>query len=174
MVRLLTTLEAQGLKVRYVHDSAAKARDLGFPILAGHTFDSTAWLIAEAMRLEAEATLEADVILVDRPMTDALGYLAAALRHTGRELEPDRYRRLERVCAAWSGEYDLVFLTSLDATIELGPGRDGDAVFRTRAAAAVTEIVDRLHPQRHILASDGLEAAVTLALEAIETWRDRP
>ena len=41
--------------------------------------------MAECMRQEAEASLTCDVILVDRPVLDALGYLQAALEVTCRQ-----------------------------------------------------------------------------------------
>lgn len=129
--------------------------------------------MAETMQLEAVAALHSEVILVDRPVPDALGYLVAALRHTGRELEPDRYERLEKVCAAWAGEYDLLFLTRIDPTIGLGPSRDENSDFRLGAATAMAEIIDRLFPNRCILTIGGVDAALSLALERINVWRKR-
>jgi len=168
--RLQTALAFRGLTVAYVHDSAVAAGDLGFPILTEHTFESTAWLMAAAMQLEARAALKAEVILVDRPVPDALGYLLAALRYTERTLAPGRYDRLEKICAAWAGEYNLLFLTQIDPAIEMGPGRDENSAFRLGAADAVTEIVNRHVPDRHILASDGVEASVSLALARVDAW----
>lgn len=159
-------LVKQGVKVQYVHDSAAMAADLGFPILAEHTFESTAWLVAHAIDLETRASLAAEVILVDRPVPDALGYLLAALEHTGRELEPQRLDRLEQICRAWSGEYDLVFLTVLDDSVPLGEGRDGDAIFRRLCGEKVAQVVDRYIPDRHLLRNGDREDAIKIAIEA--------
>ena len=169
--RLETALVQTGLAVVKVHDSAVAARDLGFPILTEHTFESTSWLMAEAMQLEAHAALTAEVILVDRPVPDALGYLWAALRYTNRKLEPGRNERLEEICAAWAGEYDLLFLTQIDPAIEVGPGRDENSAFRIAAADAVTEVVNRHFPSPQILASGGVEAGVSLALARVDAWR---
>lgn len=166
--RLKELFEKRGLVVAYVHDSAVNAQDKGFPILAKHTFESTAWLMARAIELEAEATLSADVILVDRPVADALGYLQAALLHTSRSIAPARLEALERICAAWAPEYDLVFLTVLDPSVELGEGRDGDAFFRARAAEEVTRIVDKFMPDRHLLLHGGAEAALAFAITAFD------
>lgn len=157
-------LEAMGLKVVYVHDSAEDARALGFPILKGHTFDSTSWIMAEAIRLEAAASLRAEVILVDRPVPDALGYLIAALRSTGRSIDSIRMERLERICAAWVGEYDLLFVTELDETIPIGPGRDDDLAFRAAAGRAVTEVIGRLGVEHHVLRAGGEKSALALAV----------
>lgn len=168
LTRLKELFEQRGLIVAYVHDSAANAQDKGFPILANHTFESTAWLMARAIELEAEATLSADVILVDRPVADALGYLQAALLHTSRSIAAARLEALERICAAWAPEYDLTFLTVLDPSVELGEGRDGDALFRTRAAEEVTRIVDWFMPNRHLLLHGGTEAALAFAITAFD------
>lgn len=168
LTRLKELFEQRGLVVAYVHDCAVNAQDKGFPILAKHTFESTAWLMARAIELEAEATLSADVILVDRPVADALGYLQAALLHTSRSIAPARLEALERICAAWAPEYDLVFLTVLDPSVELGEGRDGDALFRARAAEEVTRIVDKFMPDRHLLLHGGAEAALAFAITAFD------
>jgi len=76
---LAPALEQRGLKTATVSGLAKRAKDVGFPILAEHNFHSTLWIMAEGLRQEAEASLGSDVILVDRPVLDALGYLLAAL-----------------------------------------------------------------------------------------------
>lgn len=155
----LTALEPAirdlGLRVAYVHDSAADAQALGFPILSGHTFESTAWLMAKAIELETAASLTSDVILVDRPLHDALGYLLAALAHSGRSIEPDRMRTLERLCEAWAAEYDLMFVTAIDPGIPVAPGRDPDLRFRERAAQEVRKVVETYFPSRWQLLGPG-------------------
>lgn len=167
MLELRKRISDLGVPVEYVHDSATEARDRGFPILAEHTFESTAWLIARAIELETEATLRAEVVLVDRPVSDALGYLHAALAHTRRSLDSVRLDRLDAICATWSQEYDLTFLTVLDERVPLGEGRDPDEVFRRRAAEEVTRIVDRHLPERHLLLFGKTESALDIALRAV-------
>ena len=153
-------LQAEGLSVIDVHDSAVHAQAEGFPILAGHTFESTAWLIAEAIRLETKASLSAAAIIVDRPVPDALGYLLAALRHQRRDLEPGRYKRLERLCRAWVGEYDLLFVTTLDQSIPIGPDRSDDEQFRICASQAIAEILGDMRPDAIPLPYGGREDAI--------------
>lgn len=150
--------------VAYVHDSAAEARAAGFPILRNHTFESTAWLIAQAIRLETVAALEADVILIDRPVPDAFGYLIAALRTTGRSIDQNRLNRLEAICEAWVKEYDLIFVTRLDKNIPIGPGRDNDHVFRAAADEAVAEVLMKLAPEHHVLTSANSGQSMELAM----------
>ena len=140
--RLKPALEANGWSVAYVHDSAAEALVRGFPILADHTFESTAWLMAHAIELETEAALDAEIILVDRPVHDALGYLLAALEHSGRAIDSSKLRILEEICSAWAAEYDFIFLTEIDPTVPLGDDRDGDLLFRDRASAKVREVIE--------------------------------
>ena len=164
-------LESRGTHVEFVHYSAVDAQSRGFPILAKHTFGSTAWLMARAIELEEEAALKAEAILIDRPVSDAFGYLLAALRHTGRTLKAGQYERLDAICAAWAGEYDLVFLTRLDPTIPLGPGRDQDAAFRSEASRAIAEVIDRLFPCRHVLDTESVDEALALAVAAFEGGR---
>lgn len=169
--RLKDALFARGFSPEYVHDSAVKARELGFPILRDHTFESTAWLIAEAIRLETEASLTADVILVDRPVPDALGYLVAALDVTGRSLPIERIRRLESVCDAWVGEYDLIVVTELDQEIPIGPGRADDDTFRMAAGEAISNILKRIAPDAITLRADGSDDALATAVACAERCR---
>ena len=157
-------LSGAGHVVDYVHDSAAEACDVGFPILRNHTFESTAWLIAQAIRLETAATLKADVILIDRPVPDAFGYLIAALRTTNRSLDQVRLGRLEAICEAWVKEYDLVFATRLDENIPIGPGRDDDHVFRAAADKAVAEVLAKLAPEHQVLTPENSERSKELAM----------
>ena len=153
-----------GLNVAYVHDSAAEARAAGFPILRNHTFESTAWLIAQAIQLETVAALKADVVLVDRPVPDAFGYLIAALRTTNRSIDQVRLRRLEAICEAWVKEYDLIFVTRLDKNIPIGPDRDDDHAFRAAADEAVAELMMKLAPEHHVLTPANLKQSIGLAM----------
>lgn len=157
-------LTSAGHAVAYVHGNAAEAQDLGFPILKNHTFESTAWLIGQAIRLETAATLTADVILIDRPVPDAFGYLSAALRMTNRSVDQARLERLEAICKAWIKEYDLVFATRLDESIPVGPNRDGDGAFRAAADQAIGEVLARLAPDHHILTPQNLRPSTELAM----------
>jgi hypothetical protein len=171
MSRLEDALRARGFTPATVHDSAVVARDLGFPILRDHTFESTAWLIAEAIRIETVASLSADIILVDRPVPDALGYLMAALAVTGRTLGPGRLERLDAICAAWVGEYDLIFVTKLDPDIPIGPGRDYDDLFRSAAGEAIATLLARLAPDHIRLLAGQVDAALSIAIDTAEEWR---
>lgn len=140
-------LEYEGLRVGQVEGLATRAQDLGFPILMHHTYESTLWIMAECMRQEAELALSNDVIIVDRPVPDALGYLLAALDISGRSEDPRRLRELESITAAHVDDYDLLVLTVIDNSLPLGPGRDSNAIFRQAAADKVSGVMDRYAPK---------------------------
>lgn len=163
-------LEREGLRVGQVEDLATRARDLGFPILMHHTYESTLWIMAECMRQEAELALSSDVIIVDRPVPDALGYLLAALDISGRLEDPRRLQELESISVAHVGDYDSLVLTVVDNSLPLGPGRDSDTMFRQAAADKVSSIMDRYAPRAIKMTSNNstgvAEALVRACLES--------
>jgi hypothetical protein len=135
-------LTDRGIRTGRVGDLAKAARDRGFPILTAHSFESTLWIMAEGMKQEAEAALANDVILVDRPVFDALGYLHAALEISGRSLPEGKLEELRVIAGAHAVDYDLLIMTELDATIPLGEGRDGNKDFRVAAGENIRLIVE--------------------------------
>ncbi len=137
-------LRDRGLKVGRVADLAQAARDLGFPILRDHVYESTLWIMAQGMRLEMEASKNTDVVLVDRPVPDALGYLLAALDVTNRH--EARLPELHSIAQAHASYYDWFAYTVLDENVELGPDRDTDATFRRKAGERIARLVDELVP----------------------------
>lgn len=140
--RLNSRLTENGLRTGQVGDLAKAARDRGFPILTEHNFESTLWIMAEGMRQEAEAALICDVILIDRPVFDALGYLYAALEISGRSLPDRKLKELRLIAGAHAEDYDLLILTELDPAIRLGEGRDGNQDFRVAAAEHIRRIAE--------------------------------
>ncbi|MBY5361897.1 AAA family ATPase [Rhizobium leguminosarum] len=140
--RLNSRLTENSLRTGHVGDLAKAARDRGFPILTEHNFESTLWIMAEGMRQEAEAALTSDVILVDRPVFDALGYLYAALEISGRSLPDRKLEELRLIAGAHAADYDLLILTELDPAIRLGEGRDGNQDFRVAAAEHIRRIAE--------------------------------
>lgn len=169
----LAAIDAQfakrGIVVHRIADLARRARDLGFPILSGHTFESTLWIMAECMRLEAEAALKAEVILVDRPVLDALGYLKAALEVTGRQVSPGRLDQLTSIARAHSLDYDVAVVTSLDRNIPLGPGRDQDVRLRESAAKHIEALASEFTPNALRLTSTNASEVTTAAISMVLT-----
>ena len=167
-------LEEQGIHVNSIHVRVTEALALGFPILENHTFESTAWIMARTMELEAIASISSEVILVDRPVPDALGYLVAALGYTGRTLEARRLNVLETICAGWVEEYDLLFATELDRSVPVGTGRSTNEAFRIAAGEAISQILRRIAPKhivlRQVSVGEALEHAVKVATSRMATF----
>lgn len=158
-------LRQLGLKVGRVSDLAQTARDLGFPILQEHVYESTLWIMAQGMRLEMEASRDTDVVLVDRPVPDALGYLLAALDVTNRQ--EARLPELRAIAKAHAGYYNWLAYTVLDETVELGPDRDKDPVFRRKAGENIAMLVNELVPNASRIAlgdASAIEDAVRFAI----------
>jgi len=149
-------LTALGFKVGRIGELAKKARDQGFPILTEHTIDSTMWIMAECMRQEAEATLLYDVVIIDRPVLDAVGYLDAALEVSNRSVNARRLATLRAIATAHTREYDLLVVTSLEKSIPLGPHRDQNAQFREAAGLHIAGLSENLeNPTLHLTSSNG-------------------
>lgn len=166
---LESRLDRSHLRIHRVQDLARNARDLGFPILTEHTFDSTLWIMAEGMRREAEATLVSDIILVDRPVFDALGYYEAALLISGREGETRDIEELRAIALAHLGAYDLVLGTELDGTVALGDGRDKNEDFRQAAANQIRMFLANKSPDAQILTTFNVDAMLDHALDIIKS-----
>ena len=130
LTQLDTKLTARGFRVKCVGDLAMEAFNIGFPILHTHTFESTLWIMSRGISCELEASLQADVVLVDRPIMDALAYLFAALNHRGCNLSPDESKYLFDLAQHHARTYALICKTVLDPKIPLGAGRDQDMTFR--------------------------------------------
>ena len=105
---LEAALKTYRLRIGRIGGLALRARQLGFPILTEHTFESTLWLMAECLRQEAENSLSCDIILIDRPLLDTLAYLRAALEMSQRSLRPGRLEELTTIAPAHTNDYDLL------------------------------------------------------------------
>ncbi|MGO3891167.1 MAG: AAA family ATPase [Paenalcaligenes sp.] len=130
-VKDLTTIaKKRGLRVGTVQNNASECAKSGFPILKDHTFSSTLWIMATVIRAEQHEGLNADLVIVDRPVSDAIGYLEAALTITGRNMSATDRSYLYALAKLHSSRYDLLFKTVLDESVPLGPGRDPDLNYR--------------------------------------------
>jgi hypothetical protein len=157
---LAPVLQQLCLKPANIGGLADRAKALGFPILADHTFDSTLWIMAEGLRQEAEASLRCNVILVDRPVPDALGYLLAALEVSGRQEDPRRIEELVAIARAHAGDYDILIITSPDPNIPLGDGRDSDSQLRVAAANHIDSLISEFAPGAWRLTSSNADELV--------------
>lgn len=168
---LASRLTARGLGVGRIGGLAVRARDLGFPILADHTIDSSLWIMAEGLRLEAELSLTCDVILVDRPPLDALAYLKAGLLVSGRSLPLDRLARLHALAQLSIQDYDQVVVTILEPAVALGAGRDQDPRLRSAADRYIAELAAEMAPDAVHLSHGGAPDVLATVERAIVAAR---
>lgn len=148
---LTNIAEKRGIRVGKVKDNASECAEAGFPILRDHTFSSTLWIMATVIREEQHEGLAADLVIVDRPVSDAIGYLEAALAVTGRNLASEDRDYLYALAKLHAPRYDLLFKTVLDESLPLGPDRDPDLAYRkdvdSRISAALFKLgVQPLNP----------------------------
>ncbi|ELI6446758.1 TPA: AAA family ATPase [Photobacterium damselae] len=166
---LIKRATGMGIKVVRIGDFATNCRDSGLPILENHTFESTLWIIASVIKSEIEAGIDADLVLVDRPVIDAIGYLNAALEIQGREISLDEREYLESLVKFHSNRYDLILQTELDETIELGKGRPENNKFRKLAAVNISAAFNDLKIQYIPAQSEAAKTAEDNILKAIKT-----
>lgn len=137
-------LKERNVNFKTVSDLAAKAKTKGFPILQNHTEESTLWLVTYGMSLELELSLKNDVLIVDRPIIDAIGYFRAAMQITNRSINDKYLHMLLTIASEWICKYAILYKTVLDTSIALGPGRDGDLEFRILADCKIDETINDL------------------------------
>ncbi|MCW0370801.1 ATP-binding protein [Xanthomonas sacchari] len=135
---------ARGLTVGTVKDNASECARKGFGILKSHTFQSTLWIMATVIREEQYEGLGADLVIVDRPVSDAIAYLEAALAATEREIPAADREYLYALAKLHAPRYDLVFKSVLDESINLGPGRDPDLEYRKEVDRRMGAVLSRL------------------------------
>jgi hypothetical protein len=144
VTNLMRSLEQRELRVKRIGDLATQARNLGFPILREHTFESTLWIMSRGISETLEIGLGADIVIVDRPAFDALGYLWAALAHRDELLTELQHKYLMDLARYDASSYDVLCKTVLDPAISLGPDRDPDPVFRASADAQIELVMKSL------------------------------
>ena len=160
-------LGARGLRVGRIGSLAVRARELGFPILTEHSIESSLWIMAEGLRLEAELSLSCDIILVDRPPLDALAYLKAGLSISGRSLPADRMTRLHSLARLSIEDYDKVVMTVLDPIVAIGAGRDQHVGLRSEADRYIAELVAEMAPRALRLTHGEAPEVLTAVEQAI-------
>lgn len=137
----------RGIVVETIADTATKCQSAGFRVLLEHTFESTLWILCSVIRAELEAALKADLVIVDRPVPDALGYLEAALEMTERTISHAEREYLYTLMELHTPRYNLLFKTELDSSIPLGEGRDQNLEFRENADKWISRTLETLGVQ---------------------------
>jgi hypothetical protein len=162
LARLAHALRRQDLEVATVADLGEEALRIGLPILHSHTYASTLWIMTAGISHEIATWAHVDVLLIDRPVPDALGYYHAALAHRDETPDPEALRHLQSLAAHHSVHYDLIYRTTLDDQVPLGTDkpRDRDLRFRKLADTHVRRVLTDLAIPHRPLAADEHDAAV--------------
>ncbi|MCJ1677052.1 ATP-binding protein [Streptomyces sp. APSN-46.1] len=168
--RLEMELRATGRTVARTPASfAQKAAELGFPKLQNQTPECTEWIIAASAAAAAEATLNADVVLIDRSALDPVAYYLAAQERAGVEPDPDTTTHLINLVKAHTGGYDTLIATVLDPGIPLGDCRDRDLEYRAAVDRHIHALLtDQQIPHQRITGPDD-ERAILAALTRAES-----
>ncbi|WP_158228411.1 AAA family ATPase [Pseudonocardia sp. MH-G8] len=165
LARLAHRLRQHDLEVATVADLGEQAQQIGLPILHSHTYTSTLWIMTRGISNELATWPHADVLLVDRPVPDALGYYLAALIYRGETPDPTLLGHLRTLAAQHSMHYDLIFRTELDHTVPLGTNkaRDDNIRYRRLADHHIATVLHDLGIGYELLAIDGHDTAITRA-----------
>ncbi|WP_177215870.1 AAA family ATPase [Actinokineospora terrae] len=166
LARLGRALCRNNFQIVTVADLGERAKRIGLPTLFNHTYVSTLWFITRGISNELEASLHADVVLVDRAVPDALGYYRAALAYCEEQPDAIAVMTLESMMRSHSEQYDLLLRTTLDPDLPLGrnKSRDPDLDFRALANQHVLQVLLDLDHSHEKLHSDGHEAVLDRAL----------
>lgn len=165
LARLTHHLREHDLEVATVADLGEAAQRIGLPILHSHTYASTLWIMTRGISDEIGTWPHCDVLLVDRPVPDALGYYLAALDYRDEPAHPVLLRHLRTLAAHHALHYDLVFATELDHTIPLGTNkaRDDNTRYRRLADQHIHAVLADLAIPHRRLRRDGHDAAIDAA-----------
>jgi hypothetical protein len=168
--RLAHELRRDKITVGHVADLGETALSLGIPLLDNHTWASTLWFVTKGISKEIEVWGHADVLLVDRPVPDAIGYYRAALAYRNEPPASSHMDMLESLARHHCDNYDLVFRTTLDSSIPLGDNkvRDSNTRFRNLADLHVASVLDDFELEHELLSVDGHDDALALAISFID------
>jgi predicted ATPase len=171
LARLAHALRREGVEVATVADLAEQAHRTGLPILHAHNYTSTLWIMTRGISEELATWPHADVLLVDRPIPDALGYYLAALAYRDEEPDPAAIDHLSTLAHHHSIHYDLVLRTVLDDKIPIGAGRDRNHRYRRLADHHVERVLCQLSIGHELLNANQhdttLERVADFALERL-------
>jgi hypothetical protein len=160
LARLAHALRREGVEVATVADLAEQAHRTGLPILHAHNYTSTLWIMTRGISEELATWPHADVLLVDRPVPDALGYYLAALAYRDEVADPAAIEHLTTLARHHSAHYDLVLRTVLDDNIPIGEGRDRNHRYRRLADHHVERVLLQLGIRHEPLLADQHEPSL--------------
>lgn len=173
LTRLRHLFETAGYHVASVGDQAAAARDHGFPILREQTSTTTLWIMTMGIAAELVASRRADIVLVDRPITDALAYHTAAHAWRGQPVDPAAAAFLTDLARHHVCSYQLIYRSVVDPTMGITDDghRDTDPAYRLLVDEAITSVHARLEvatvPLRSTDHTDAVRDAFQLARQTL-------
>lgn len=144
-------LEAKGVRVATIPSFGKLAAELGIPLLTQHTYDSTMWFIDRTLEAQEVACTVAEIVLVDRPIMDALAYWNAAVDFRRTPANAAEIERVQALVSSRLPEYSAIVATKLDGSIPLGPGRDNDLGFRELVDTHLHGLLESLAAPHHRL-----------------------
>ena len=167
LARLASGLRQLGLEVATVADLGEQAQQIGLPILHSHTYASTLWIMTRGISNEIATWPHSDVLLIDRPAPDALGYYLAALDYRTERPDPRLLGYLRGLAAGHAVHYDLIFRTTLDDSIPLGVDkvRNDNLRYRRLADRYIGRVLLDLDITHRLLPADGHDAAIAYATD---------
>lgn len=165
LARLTNELRQYDIEVATVADLGEQALRIGLPILHSHTYASTTWIMTRGISNEIATWPHTDVLLVDRPVPDALGYYLAALDYRGEQPDPTLLGHLRALATGHAIHYDLILRTELDGTLPIGTNkvRDHNQRYRHLADQHIGAVLSDLRIPHQVLRSDGHDAAIAQA-----------
>jgi GTPase SAR1 family protein len=173
LTRLRHLLETAGYHISTVGDQAAGARDHGFPILREQTGTTTLWIMTMGIAAELAAGRRDDVVLVDRPITDALAYHTAAHAWRGEPVDPMQAAFLTDLARHHAPSYHLIYRAVVDPDLGIADDghRDTDPAYRDLVDRAITTVYARLNiptvPLQSVDHTTAVRHALQLARRAI-------
>jgi hypothetical protein len=155
---LKVSLECKGICVATIPSFGKLAVQQGIPLLTQHTYDSTMWFIDRTLEAQRAAADTAEVILVDRPIMDAVAYWNAAVEHRGTPAPMHQVDVVKSLITSQLPGYTTIVATRLDSSIALGPGRDTNLLFRASVDSHLHKILSDFGIQHQMLVPDVRDA----------------
>lgn len=171
---LKVSLECKGICVATIPSFGKLAVQQGIPLLTHHTYDSTMWFIDRTLEAQRAGAENADVILVDRPIMDAVAYWNAAVEYRSALAPMHEVDAINALIASELPSYTMIVATRLDTSIALGPGRDTNLVFRQSVDIHLHQLLNHFAIPHQVLVPDvrdalldGLHAEILQKLERL-------
>jgi thymidylate kinase len=136
-------LNKMGITVSRVPSFGRLAVECGIPILKEHTYSSTKWFIDKTIAAQEIEYNKESVVLVDRPIIDAIAYWMAAVEYRKSPLIFNEYNELTKIILNKNHLYSHIFATRINPLIPVDSNRDNDVVFRNRVEHHLHETLQK-------------------------------